>query len=104
MGCHWMTDTSVISSQPKHKSFVENSSNPWLWTGESTNCICTHHVKLHCTVRDQCDQIIIIHCHGVYGESEHCNCKLFRPYSVRLDSCYFKSNERKNTGEPKYEL
>ena len=94
-----LSDDLYYISQPKHKSFVENS---WLWTGESTNCICTHHVEMHCTVR--CDHIIIIRCHGMYGDNEHCNCKLFTPYSVKLDSCYFKSNERKNMSEPKYEL
>jgi hypothetical protein len=90
MGCHWMTDTSVISSQPKHKSFVENS---WLWMGESVNCICNHRVEQHCTIRDQSDHVITIHCHGTSDDGMHCNCKLFTPYSIRIDSCYFNSND-----------
>jgi hypothetical protein len=99
MGCYWMT--SVISSQPKHKSFVKNS---WLWTGESTYCICTHHVGQHCTIRDQSDHVIAIHCHGTDGNSKHCSCGLFRAHCIRIDSCYCNSNERKNMGESKFEL
>jgi hypothetical protein len=82
--------TSVISSQLKHKSFVENS---WLWTGESINCICTHHVEQHCTIRDQYGDVITIHCHGTDGDSKSCSCRLFTPYFIRIDSIYSNGND-----------
>lgn len=86
--------TSVISSQPKHKSFVENSSIPWLWTGESPHCVCTHHVDQHCTIRDLCGDVRTIHCHGTNDDNKSCNCKLFTPHCIRIDSFYFNSNDR----------
>jgi hypothetical protein len=121
--------TSVISSQPKHKSFVENTSDliqitleqeielqsdtgkielkrvtkstgdKWLWTGESTHCVCTHHVEQHCTVRDQSDQVVTIHCHGTYEDNKYCNCGLFRPYCIRMDSVYSNSKDNATLAE-----
>jgi hypothetical protein len=72
---------------------IESTRKDWLWTGESPHCICTHHVEQHCTVRDQCDHVITIHCHGTYADSVSCNCRLFRPHSIRIDSFYFNSND-----------
>jgi hypothetical protein len=63
-----------------------------LLTGESTQCVCSHHVEQHCT-RDHCDRTIKRHCHG---SNELCNCKFFMAHSIRLShsNCYKMVTER----------
>lgn len=58
-----------------------------LWTGESTICICSHHVEHHCTIRDENGWEITVLCQG---NDEHCNCEEFRTCSIRLShrKCY----------------
>jgi hypothetical protein len=95
-----MTDTTIsISSKPRIKCFPRNSEQAKLekiaglmgeeilWTGESVYCICSHHVKQHCTVYDQYDHEITIHCHG---SNERCNCEGFKTRGIRLihSNCY----------------
>ena len=88
-----MTNTS-LSPKPGIKCYVENNrfhdtplhntvkttqesitksiDKDLLWTGESVNCICSHHVEQHITIRDENSHEITIHCHGSY---ERCNCE-----------------------------
>ena len=53
----------------------------WLWTGDSVYCIYTHHVEDHCTIRDKCDFVVTIHCHG---NNELCSCEHFRRQRLRI--------------------
>ena len=73
------------------KKINQLSGDKHLWTGESINCICTHHVEQHCTIRDGRD--ITIHCHG---SDKHCNCEDFRTHSILLShsNCYKMVTER----------
>jgi hypothetical protein len=80
-----MTDTISVSSKPGIKCYAGNHkicetrfddtaeetlekvrklTEDWLWTGESPQSICTHHVEQHCTLRDQCGRVVNNHCHG----------------------------------------
>ena len=87
------TETISISSKPGIKCFPANliilekfrqlKDEEILLTGESTQCICNHHVEQHST-RDHYDRRINRHCHG---SDELCNCKFFMARSVRLTHC-----------------
>lgn len=96
-----MTDTISILSKPRIKCYVGNNklyslllntainydtnieklTEEWLWTGESTHCVCNHHVEQHCTIHDRYNYVTDIHCHG---GKELCNCKLFTTRSMRI--------------------
>lgn len=75
---------STVKTTPE--KFRRLTDEEILLTGESTQCICNHHVEQHCT-RDHYDCTINSHCHG---SNEHCNCKFFMARSVRLShsNCY----------------
>ena len=76
-----MANTISISPKPGIKCFPANVTyEEILWTGESIQCVCNHHIEQHCT-RDHCDQTINSHCHG---NNELCNCKYFMAHSIRL--------------------
>lgn len=94
------TETISISSKPGIKCFLADARvrdtlekfrklphEEILWTGESTHCVCNHHVEQHYTFRDQYNRITDIHCHG---SNELCNCEDFRTRSIRLShsNCY----------------
>ena len=42
---------TTISPKPRIKCYDQYGEDI-LWTGESTYCICTHHVVHHCTVTE----------------------------------------------------
>ena len=78
------TETISISAKPGIKCFPANvialkkfkklTDKEILWIGESTQCVCNHHVEQHCT-RDHWDRTINRHCHG---SNECCNCADFQ--------------------------
>ena len=93
------TGTISISSKPGIKCFPADArvrdtlekfrkltDKEILWTGESPQCVCNHHVEQHCT-RDHFDYTINSHCHG---SDELCKCKFFMTRSIRLShsNCY----------------
>jgi hypothetical protein len=84
MICEIQLDDTAVETLEKVKELTEKER---LWTGESTYCICTHHVRQHCTIRDRYGYKITIHCHG---SDECCNCEGFRTFSIRLShsNCY----------------
>lgn len=96
-----MADITSISPNPRIKCSVSNNIFYETWfditseetldekillTGESTQCVCNHHVEQHCT-RDHYNHSINKHCHG---RDNLCNCKFFMARSVRLthSNCY----------------
>lgn len=74
-------DTCSFTAKSTLKKINQLTGDEHLWTGESVDCICTHHVEQHCTVRDKNGREITIHCHG---NDERCNCDNFRTCSIRL--------------------
>ncbi len=69
------------TAQGKLEKIRKSTKEEWPGTGESANCICTHHVDRHCTARDRYGHVVTIYCNG---NSERCNCGLFRPCSMRI--------------------
>ena len=74
-------DTCSYTAKTTRRKINQLTGDGWLWTEESVDCICTHHVEQHCTVRDRNGSVLSIHCHG---NNERCNCELFRTRSIRL--------------------
>jgi hypothetical protein len=93
---YYMADTISISTKDRIKCYAGNiklcdtcsyaanaslrkvnqlTGDECLWTRESVPGIRTHHVELHCTVRDEYGHEITTHCHG---NDERCNCDDFR--------------------------
>ena len=62
------------------------TEDEWLWTGESVYCICTHHVEHHYTVRDRYGHLMTVYCDSRSDSNEKCNCRLFRPRSMKINS------------------
>lgn len=83
--CQWdqLEKASSYVFDAKNEKTSKPTKQEWLWTGESTYCICTHHVVHHCTAHDRNGSVINIHCHG---SEKRCNCELFRTRSVRLST------------------
>ena len=99
------TDPISISSKPGIKCFPADTrvrdtleefrkltDEEIFWTGESTYCVCNHHVEQHYPVDDQYSHRITIYCHG---SNECCNCD-FMTRSIRLShiNCYKMVTER----------
>jgi hypothetical protein len=80
-------DTCSYTSKTTLNKINQLAGDEHFWNGESVDCICTHHVEQHCTVRDKNGREITIHCHG---NDERCNCEDFRTRSIILShsNCY----------------
>jgi hypothetical protein len=76
-----------ITANTAPEKFRRLTNEDLFWTGESTYCVCNHHVEQHYTIDDQYSHRITIYCHG---SNERCNCDDFRTRSVRLShiNCY----------------